>query len=100
VGSDDRTWLSAGRCREMAPEVFFPNDGPGVRLACSICADCSVKTLCLEYALKNRITEGVWGGTSVRERRRMLRLRRDPHQFSRREDTAAQEAAGVIAEPL
>jgi hypothetical protein len=29
-----------------------------------------------EYALVNRIDHGVWGGTSERERRRILRQRR------------------------
>ena len=32
--------------------------------------------MCLEYALANRIDHGVWGGTSERERRRILRRRR------------------------
>jgi WhiB family redox-sensing transcriptional regulator len=41
-----------------------------------ICADCPVKAPCLEYALANRIDHGVWGGTSERERRRILRKRR------------------------
>ena len=31
---------------------------------------------CLEYALANRIEQGAWGGTSERERRRILRRRR------------------------
>jgi WhiB family redox-sensing transcriptional regulator len=29
----------------------------------------------LEYALDNRIDHGVWGGTSERERRRILKAR-------------------------
>jgi WhiB family redox-sensing transcriptional regulator len=37
--------------------------------------DCPVKVPCLEYALENRIDHGVWGGTSERERRRILRAR-------------------------
>jgi WhiB family redox-sensing transcriptional regulator len=40
-----------------------------------VCADCPVKTECLEYALANRIDHGVWGGTSERERRRILKAR-------------------------
>ncbi|MEZ5311676.1 MAG: WhiB family transcriptional regulator [Microthrixaceae bacterium] len=40
-----------------------------------VCATCPVKTQCLEYALANRIDHGVWGGTSERERRRILKRR-------------------------
>jgi len=32
---------------------------------------------CLEHALVNRIDHGVWGGCSERERRRILKRRRD-----------------------
>jgi WhiB family redox-sensing transcriptional regulator len=31
---------------------------------------------CLEYALANRERDGVWGGATERERRRMIRQRR------------------------
>jgi WhiB family redox-sensing transcriptional regulator len=60
----------------MDPAVFFPNDGIGVQVAQRTCAECPVKTPCLEYALVNRVDHGVWGGTSERERRRILRRRR------------------------
>jgi WhiB family redox-sensing transcriptional regulator len=69
-------WMAGGKCREVPPAVFFPNDGVGVDAARRICADCPVKAPCLEYALVNRIDHGVWGGTSERERRRILRARR------------------------
>jgi WhiB family redox-sensing transcriptional regulator len=35
-----------------------------------------MKAPCLEYALANRVDHGVWGGTSERERRRILRAHR------------------------
>jgi WhiB family redox-sensing transcriptional regulator len=35
-----------------------------------------VKDECLEHALVNRIDHGVWGGSSERERRRILKRRR------------------------
>jgi WhiB family redox-sensing transcriptional regulator len=41
-----------------------------------ICASCPVQHECLEYALRNRIDHGVWGGCSERERRRILKRRR------------------------
>lgn len=69
-------WMAQGKCREVPPAVFFPNDGVGVDTARRICAECPVKAPCLEYALLNRIDHGVWGGTSERERRRIARQRR------------------------
>jgi len=75
---DDRTaWIALARCRDMAPRIFFPSDGPGVEVARRYCAECLVKTDCLEYALENQIHHGVWGGTSERERRRITKRRRD-----------------------
>ncbi|MGH9301818.1 MAG: WhiB family transcriptional regulator, partial [Acidimicrobiales bacterium] len=61
---------------EMKPATFFPSDGVGVEVARHICAECPVRTPCLEYALDNHIDHGVWGGTSERERRRIARGRR------------------------
>jgi WhiB family redox-sensing transcriptional regulator len=72
----DTDWMAMGKCREVAPAVFFPSDGLGVQAAQKICADCPVSDACLEYALTNRIDHGVWGGRSERERRRILRRRR------------------------
>ncbi len=72
----DMEWMAAGKCRDEPPSVFFPSDGVGVERARRICAECPVKEPCLEYALAERIDHGVWGGTSERERRRILKRRR------------------------
>jgi WhiB family redox-sensing transcriptional regulator len=69
-------WMLRARCRQMSPGEFFPSDGVGVDVARRICAECTVKEECLDYALRYRIDHGVWGGTSERERRRILRSRR------------------------
>ncbi|HMS87043.1 MAG TPA: WhiB family transcriptional regulator [Acidimicrobiales bacterium] len=70
-------WMSKGSCRNFPASAFFPSDGVGVDAARAICADCRVVSQCLEYALENRIDHGVWGGCSERERRRILKRRRD-----------------------
>jgi WhiB family transcriptional regulator, redox-sensing transcriptional regulator len=72
----DTDWMARGKCREMDPRVFFPSDGIGVQVARRICDECPEKGPCLEYALANRVDHGVWGGTSERERRRILRSHR------------------------
>lgn len=68
--------MARGKCKEVAPDTFFPSDGMGVLVAQRICSECPVSSACLEYALVNHIDHGVWGGASERERRRILRRRR------------------------
>ncbi len=70
-------WMAEGNCRLHPPATFFPSDGVGVDKARKICRDCPVKARCLDYALEERIDHGVWGGCSERERRRILKRRRD-----------------------
>jgi WhiB family redox-sensing transcriptional regulator len=72
----DTKWMESGLCRQVAPSTFFPNDGVGVDVARRICGTCPVQAPCLEYALVERIDHGVWGGASERERRRILKRRR------------------------
>lgn len=68
-------WMAHGNCADKPPSLFFPSDGVGVEVAKRVCATCPMKADCLEYALDNRIDHGVWGGTSERERRRILKAR-------------------------
>lgn len=72
----DTEWMAEGNCRNEPPALFFPSDGVGVEVAKRLCATCPVRMPCLEYALRNKIDHGVWGGASERERRRILRQRR------------------------
>ena len=58
-----------------AGDVFFPSEGGGVETARRICRACPVRVECRDYALANRLDHGVWGGTSERERQRILRRR-------------------------
>ena len=76
----DNEWMADGECAQRPPGLFFPSDGVGVEIAKRICTTCGVRVVCLEYALRNRIDHGVWGGTSERERRRILRRRRLDHE--------------------
>jgi WhiB family transcriptional regulator, redox-sensing transcriptional regulator len=58
--------------------VFYPDpeDEAEAAIAKAVCAACSVRVACLEYALNHREKEGVWGGATERERRRIVRQRR------------------------
>jgi WhiB family redox-sensing transcriptional regulator len=77
VPVDEYEWMMHARCRGAKPTAFFPSDGLGVESAQHVCHECEVRVECLEYALLHRIEHGVWGGASERERRRILRRRRD-----------------------
>lgn len=72
---DPDDWQRMAYCKDTDPNIFFPSGAHGVEIARKICADCVVKIPCLEYAIENRIDHGVWGGTSERERRRIIRSR-------------------------
>ena len=74
---DEYAWMLQGLCRGADTREFFPSNGLGVEAAQQICGGCPVRSECLEYALMHRIEQGVWGGASERERRRILRRRRE-----------------------
>lgn len=72
----DIAWRSMGACRGLDPEIFFPESEDRVRAAKEVCFGCDVRVACLEHALASREKVGVWGGTTEKERRRILRQRR------------------------
>lgn len=70
------SWRQRGACRGLDPDIFYPLDEDEPDEAKAICAICPVREPCLEFALSSREAEGVWGGATARERRRMIRQRR------------------------
>jgi WhiB family redox-sensing transcriptional regulator len=71
------SWRERGRCRGVDPVVFFPDDDDDLAFeAKEICATCPVREACLESAIATREKQGVWGGYTARERRRLVRQRR------------------------
>ena len=69
-------WWDLGACRGLDASVFYPDDDEGAEAAKAVCADCSVKATCLDYALSVREKAGVWGGATERDRRRLIRQSR------------------------
>lgn len=72
----NQSWRDKGACRGIDPDVFYPVTDEDAEEAKSICSVCAVRQSCLEYALAHREKEGVWGGATERERRRIIRQRR------------------------
>ena len=72
------TWRSRAACTGIDSDIFYPatEDETEADEAKAICAVCPVNAICLEHALSAREKEGVWGGATEKERRRMLRQRR------------------------
>jgi len=69
-------WRRRAACRGVDPDVFYPATDEEAEAAKAVCGQCSVRQACLEYALSNRERDGVWGGCTERERRRIIRQRR------------------------
>jgi WhiB family redox-sensing transcriptional regulator len=70
---DERPWAVFSACREADPSLFFATTRDDERAALVVCASCAVKDGCLDFALETRERFGVWGGTTERERKRLLR---------------------------
>jgi hypothetical protein len=74
-------WRELAACRGTDLEVFFPERGESAGPARQVCAACPVRQPCLDYAITNRITHGIWGGLTERERRalqsRWVRISRE-----------------------
>ena len=61
-------WMSQAACRGSTAN-FFPGAGESLDAAREVCSVCPVRAPCAAYALENDL-QGVWAGTSQRERRR------------------------------
>lgn len=72
----DLDWREQGACRGLDPGVFYPDTEEEAEQAKQVCEDCAVRLTCLEHALNHREKQGVWGGATERERRRIIRQRR------------------------
>ena len=68
-------WRAKAACRGCDTGIFFPLADEAAEPAKAICASCPVREECLEYALATRQDDGVWGGLTDLERRRLRRRR-------------------------
>lgn len=67
-------WMENGSCRGMDTSIFFPEQGEGhlVGRAKKVCGLCPVRRKCLDWANRNHILDGIWGGKTSSERKRYL----------------------------
>lgn len=62
-------WKLLGHCLGEDDDLFFPGRHAPTDVAKEICRGCVIRETCLEYALVNNETIGVWGGMNESERR-------------------------------
>ena len=72
-GSHDAPQWADALCRQIDPELFYPEKGGSSSEAKKICLTCPIQERCLEWALARDERFGVWGGLSERERRDLKR---------------------------
>ena len=73
-------WRAASACLNTDPDVFFPvavgsSASKQVARAMRICAGCTVRQQCLDFAMRSGEKDGIWGGTTPEERIRTRRAR-------------------------
>lgn len=76
----EELWQAKAACRGPQAAVFFPPSHPERKdekaeredRAKTICAQCSVRQPCLDYAVRIREAHGIWGGLNEVERRPLL----------------------------
>jgi WhiB family redox-sensing transcriptional regulator len=69
-------WTDDALCAQVDSELFFPEKGSNsAQYAKRVCQQCPVQTKCLDFALENDIEHGVFGGMTVKERKRLRRTR-------------------------
>ena len=75
---DDLEWRDKAACLKADPELFFPVGTVKIAelqidKAKAVCGRCAVREVCLKYALDTNQDDGVWGGLSEDERRKLKR---------------------------
>ena len=73
-----QSWRQQAACKGLDPNIFYPatDEDEDAESAKAVCAECPIRQACLEHALTWREREGIWGGATEKERRRIIRQRR------------------------
>ncbi len=67
-------WMREAACAESGGDLWFPEaNSPSTKFAKAICHECPVRDECLDYALRNRFNDGIWGGLTPNERKELLK---------------------------
>lgn len=76
----DELWMDDAPCTSVGTDAFFPEPAPGRPRrhykAPKVCADCPVRDQCLQFALNNDFTDGIYGGLTPAQREHLHRAHR------------------------
>ena len=96
-------WQDHGSCRTADPLLFFhPQNERGSsrikrdRAAKVVCASCTVRLDCADYAVRAREPYGVWGGL-LEDEREQIYARLTAHCYPHRPGEGSKAAAKEIA---
>lgn len=75
----ETNWFDKARCKGLETKIFFPSSkdpemDKKIKSAQKVCSSCPVKRQCLEHAIVNEESHGIWGGLTER---RISRLRNE-----------------------
>lgn len=83
VDNAPQPWRAKALCAQTDPEAFFPDKGGKAREAKAVCRECPVTADCLAWVLSlDTRMEGIFGGTTEKERRKMRPTARDADEVT------------------
>ena len=91
-------WRAASACLSADPELFFPISQGAIAdrqisRALRVCAGCTVRQQCLDFAMQTAEAHGIWGGTTpeerIRARRKATRRRQEAQAWQTARDVRA-----------
>ena len=92
-------WRIKGPCTTLSPKdydrLFFPAKGRSINEAKKFCAGCKVNNECLRLALETK-AEGIWAGTTWKERQRILIAESKLREIGRRRRRRKIISRGIV----
>ena len=85
LNDSERDWMDRAYCKvnNIDMPLYFPprGDSVGVKeIIAETCEQCEVREECLNYALNNFLSIGIFGGTTGRQRRQLQKERSEQSQ--------------------
>ena len=73
--SDNKKWRDSALCKKYKDIDFFADDSISIKKSLNICKKCTVAVECLKYSIEENETYGIWGCSTQRERRKIMKTK-------------------------